>query len=348
MGKLPSPNQLSEQIKRFFHAVGRFFVRVYQLITLVCQKVWAWIRVHIPLVEAIIQRHLTNPASVFVDAAITVLAIYLAFGISGAVDIYKVKSESGFAETLAELYPLPAARVGDSFIWSHEYLQRLRFLNTFSAQAPKSTTSLPPTDQQLRKQIMDGLIENQVLVLQAEKLGISVTTDDVNAAYAQQLQQTPDLETKIGQLYGMSVADFKNVLAESVLKTKVTSVVITNITVSHILTTTQDAANQAEQALSSGQSFAAVAKQFSQDANTKDNGGNLGTWTKGQLASQISPAFESTAFSLPLNKPSAPVQTQYGYHIIEVTAKTGNNYESYDDWYAQTLKSYSVSQYIGN
>lgn len=63
-----------------------------------------------------------------------------------------------------------------------------------------------------------------------------------------------------------------------------------------------------------GASFASVAAKYSDDEETKNNGGMLGLITKGEMI----PAFETSVFSLQKGQVSQPVQTPYGYHLIEV------------------------------
>ena len=69
--------------------------------------------------------------------------------------------------------------------------------------------------------------------------------------------------------------------------------------------------------LRGGADFAALAKQFSEDPGSKDNGGDLGFFDKGRMV----PEFEQAAFSQQVNAIGDPVKTQYGYHIIQVTGK---------------------------
>lgn len=69
-----------------------------------------------------------------------------------------------------------------------------------------------------------------------------------------------------------------------------------------------------------GTPFAQVAEQESADSVSAKKGGDLGEWTRGQFA----PAFDSAAFSMPLNTVSQPVLTQFGYHLIEVTSRKGD------------------------
>jgi peptidyl-prolyl cis-trans isomerase D len=63
-----------------------------------------------------------------------------------------------------------------------------------------------------------------------------------------------------------------------------------------------------------GKDFAQLAKQYSEDPGTKDQGGDLGYITRGQVV----PEFEEAAFSLKAGGISNVVQTPYGFHILKV------------------------------
>ncbi len=67
--------------------------------------------------------------------------------------------------------------------------------------------------------------------------------------------------------------------------------------------------------LKAGGDFAALAKKYSQDTGTKDNGGKY-TALRGQTVAQ----FDATVFNLNLGVISRPVKTEFGYHIIEALA----------------------------
>jgi peptidyl-prolyl cis-trans isomerase C len=67
-----------------------------------------------------------------------------------------------------------------------------------------------------------------------------------------------------------------------------------------------------------GADFAALAKQYSEDPGTKDTGGELPEFPRGQMV----PEFEAAAFSLTNNQVSDVVTSPYGYHIIKLIDKT--------------------------
>src|SRR3954453_8582583 len=79
-------------------------------------------------------------------------------------------------------------------------------------------------------------------------------------------------------------------------------------------------ADSARQELLHGAPFAEVAGRESADSASAAKGGDLGEWTKGAM----DPAFDSAAFALPLHTVSAPVPSQFGFHIIEITSRKGN------------------------
>ena len=81
-----------------------------------------------------------------------------------------------------------------------------------------------------------------------------------------------------------------------------------------VLTKTLAQANAAKAALLAGQSWNAVAKKYSTDASTKNNGGLLSGVTKGQQDQ----ALDTASFSAPANKVLGPVHGQFGYYVFEV------------------------------
>lgn len=80
----------------------------------------------------------------------------------------------------------------------------------------------------------------------------------------------------------------------------------------HILVSSEDEAKKVIDLYNSGTSFADLAAQYSTDTSNNQNGGDLGWFTKGAMVKE----FEDAAFALKVGEISAPVKTQYGYHVI--------------------------------
>ena len=79
-------------------------------------------------------------------------------------------------------------------------------------------------------------------------------------------------------------------------------------------------AQQVRAEIAGGAPFAEVAQRESSDSVSAKNGGDLGEWKKGDMDA----AFDAAAFSLPPNALSQPVLSQFGYHIIQVSSRTGD------------------------
>jgi foldase protein PrsA len=100
--------------------------------------------------------------------------------------------------------------------------------------------------------------------------------------------------------------------------------------IAHILVKTKALANTIEQKLQNGANFAALAKQYSTDTGSAANGGELCMSKSGQVTdpNPINPAtpdtcqtmvapFAKVAWALKTGKISAPVHSQYGWHVIK-------------------------------
>lgn len=96
---------------------------------------------------------------------------------------------------------------------------------------------------------------------------------------------------------------------------------------SHILVEDEATANEIKGKLANGEDFAELAKEYSTDMSTKDGGGDLGFFSKGEMVAE----FEEVAFTLEVNEVSTPVKTDYGYHIIKVTEKKAAEDAKYED-----------------
>jgi peptidyl-prolyl cis-trans isomerase D len=73
-------------------------------------------------------------------------------------------------------------------------------------------------------------------------------------------------------------------------------------------------ANGVAQIARAGGDFAAIAAEHSEDPGSKDNGGDLGWFGRGQMVSE----FEDAVFSAKPGEIIGPIQSQFGYHIIKI------------------------------
>lgn len=84
----------------------------------------------------------------------------------------------------------------------------------------------------------------------------------------------------------------------------------------HILVEKEEDANKIADEIKAGKTFEDAAKEYS-TCPSKEKGGDLGYFGKGQMV----PEFEKAAFEAVIGEVSAPVRTQFGYHLILVEDK---------------------------
>lgn len=83
------------------------------------------------------------------------------------------------------------------------------------------------------------------------------------------------------------------------------------------------AAREVAVAAKAGKDFAALAKQYSKDPGSASRGGDLGWFTKGRMVKE----FENAVFRMKVGEVSSPVRTQFGLHIIKLTAKDNREFK---------------------
>ncbi len=122
---------------------------------------------------------------------------------------------------------------------------------------------------------------------------------------------------------GLTEQQVRQIYATNILRQKLFDIVTANVPhtqdevwARHILVADEATALAVRQRLLNGEDFAKVAAEVSTDTGTKDKGGDLGWFPKGQMVAE----FEAAAFSLKVGEISQPVKSQFGYHIIQVLA----------------------------
>jgi len=209
-------------------------------------------------------------------------------------------------------------------------------------KARKQTFPQPGTTQykSIQDQVVTYLVEQDELAQRAKDLGISITPKDVSARLAQiKVQYFGGSETKYKAQLAAQGATEKQVelqITAQLLSEKIYTKVTSGVKVSdadiasyynlhkstysqaatrdvrHILVNNKKLADSLEAQLRGGADFAKLAKKYSKDPGSAPQGGKL-TISKGQTV----PQFDKVAFSLATGKTSAPVHTQYGWHIIQ-------------------------------
>src|SRR5215211_6811316 len=211
---------------------------------------------------------------------------------------------------------------------------------------------------QLREQVLGLLVSFEWIEREAEEQGVKVTDAEVKKQFEQQKKQSFPKEAdyqKFLKDYGQTEADvlkrirldlLSNKIRDKVTKgkDKVTDQQIKDYyeknkqqfaqperrDLSIVLTKTKGKAEQAKQAIQSGQPFKQVAKQYSIDDASKSKG-------------QQEKAFDAAIFSAKKGKLTGPVKTQFGYYVFKVDKVSKASQQSLDEA-KETIKQVLASQ----
>jgi peptidyl-prolyl cis-trans isomerase C len=88
-------------------------------------------------------------------------------------------------------------------------------------------------------------------------------------------------------------------------------------TARHILVDSEEQCEELKRRIENGEDFAEIAMEHSKCPSGQD-GGDLGKFAPGQMV----PEFDRVVFSESLHEVHGPVQTQFGFHLIEITERS--------------------------
>jgi len=213
----------------------------------------------------------------------------------------------------------------------------------------KTNTEAMAAIAEQKTQVLDGLINEKVVIYEANKLKVMPTDAKLNEEIAKQLAEIKkslgtdakykEALTQANLTEEQLKARIKPSIIQEALYAEVTKGVKTdeaaekkyhdsNLTLyttkpnrihaAHILVATEAEAVAIKKRLDTGEDFAKVAKEKGTDG-TKDAGGDLGFVEYNDT--KMDKTFMVAAIAQPIGKISAPVQTQYGWHIIKTIAK---------------------------
>ncbi len=132
-----------------------------------------------------------------------------------------------------------------------------------------------------------------------------------------------DLDSLLADMesIGFTKADLEQLFRYSLLRQKVYESLTANVPsvqeqvwARHILVADKATAEEVLQKLKAGNDWSTLVEEYSIDENSKYTGGDLGWFYRGKMAS----AFEEAAFKLAIGEVSEPVETENGWHIIQV------------------------------
>lgn len=274
-----------------------------------------------------------------------IFLVYAGFGVYEGIQIYKNHSNHPAIKFLTNIYPFPAAFVNGNIIWAKDYYKHLAYITNYY-----ENTDTAYSQEEVRKKVMDRLIEARIIGWEASKYGLRVGSKDVDDVYRKIVNEKSPEEVQkvIKGLFNLSIKEFKSLIAEAVMEEKVQNELIAQVKVSHILVKDEGRANEVANKLKSGEAFDQLAKTYSEDIKTRDSAGDLGWIARGNLKidGKLVPEFEEAAFNAKVDEIFGPVKTQVGWQVGKVFEKKGKIQKSYTDWLKEIKEKAKIWVFI--
>lgn len=236
--------------------------------------------------------------------------------------LYKFHSSSTFIYRVTQVIPFPVAKAGPSYVAYENYLFELRhYVHYYQTQQRVDFNSESGKQQldQFQKLAMNRVVDDAYVKQIATKNNISVgdreLEDSIRLVRNQNRLGSNDqvFEDVLKEFWGWSVNDFKRELKQQMLAQKVVSTLDTD---------THRRADEAYQRLKNGEDFATLAKQYSDDIATRDNGGDYG-FSISQSDRDLPPQVIDAMFRLQVGSTSGIINTGAGLEIIQLKEISG-------------------------
>lgn len=230
--------------------------------------------------------------------------------------LYKFQTSSTFLYRVSQVMPFPIARTGGRFVAYENYLFELRHYTHYYENQLDTDFSDPKNTPQLndfKRRALDKVISDAYVKQLAKQHNVSVSNQEVNDQITLVRNQNrlggndKVFEDVLRDYWGWSVDDFKRSLRQELLAQKVASTLDTD---------TRTRADAALAEVKAGGDFAALAKKYSDDAKTKDTGGEFGypvDRTDRNLSAQTTDAL----FKLAPGQTSDLINTGYSLEILK-------------------------------
>jgi len=258
-----------------------------------------------------------------------------------------------------------AAVVGDQLVLASEVEERV-------APLMADVNRIPDPDKRaaraaaLRREVLERLIDDELILQQATELKLSITSEQVDASIEEIKKQNNLDDDQLREALrgqGMTMAAYRADLRRQLLRFRVLNIAVgsrvnisddevkayyerhmksgTNVEVraSHVFVAIPDGADatvvkdkqaQAQKILDraqAGEDFAKLARETSDDAATRADGGDLGYFGKDMLPKAI----EELVFSMKVGEVRGPIRVDRGFHILKLVDRKAKDPKPFDE-----------------
>lgn len=251
------------------------------------------------------------------------LAAVIAFFTYTTLALYRLQTTSAFMYRVTQVIPFPIARSGSQFVAYENYLFELRHYMHYYERQQKLDFGTQDGKAQLaefKQRALEKVVNDAYVKRIADAHNITVSNQEVDDQIALVRAQNRlggserVLEDVLKDYWGWSLDDFKRSLRQQMLAQKV---------VAALDTVTNDRAQAALNELRAGADFADVAKRYSDDLATKDNGGDFG-FLIDKANRDLSARTTEVLFKQEPGQISNVVNIGYSLEILKTLEKNGD------------------------
>lgn len=209
---------------------------------------------------------------------------------------------------------------------------------------------------------LNAIIEQTVIEQAAAIQGLTVTDAELQTEIDSNITTAGGRDQWLQQLTenNLTEPEYRSAVRSALITARMRDVVTKNACVNveqirarHILVASEATAANIKTQLDGGGDFIQLALDYSLDVTTRQAGGDLGWFARGQL---LQPGIEEFAFSAPLNQTSTPIKTELGYHIIQVLERVKDRpvdaetcyrltESAFEKWLAELMQAAKIERY---
>ncbi len=284
-------------------------------------------------------------------------------GLRVGAAVLALAAASGVAR--ARVVEKVAAVVGDSLVLASEVEEKV-------APLMADVNRIPDPDKRsaragaLRREVLDRLIDDELILQQAAELKLTVTSEQVDSSIEEIKKQNSIDDDQLRDALrsqGMSMSAYRADLKRQLLRFRVLNIAVgsrvnisddevrsyynrhmkdgsnTQVRASHVFISIPDgadanlvaekqaAAQKILERAQAGEDFAKLARETSDDAATRAEGGDLGTFGKDMLPKAI----EELVFSMKVGDIRGPIRADRGFHVIKLVDRTTKDPKPFDE-----------------
>jgi parvulin-like peptidyl-prolyl isomerase len=214
---------------------------------------------------------------------------------------------------------------------------------------------------QARRQVLEQMIDQELIEQAAAEMGITISDAELEASIADIVDQSGGEEefNQSLQATGTTYDDFRQMLLDQLLSEAVYSAVTASISpvaeqvhARHILLPTREMAEEVLARLQAGEDFAYLAREYSEDISSRETGGDMGFFPRGVMPPEV----EDVAFSLEVGEVSEIVESQFGFHVLQVLEREEREIavevfeslrqQTFMQWLQERRESASIERFV--